>query len=204
MQYNPKIHRRRSIRLADYDYSAEGLYFVTINIKGRDCYFGHVEKGKMCLSEVGEVANQCWIDIPKHYPDVILHSHVIMPNHVHGIIEISDREEDDFEASERGFRVSPNPAHFGLQAGTKRHQFQKTLPRSLGAIVRGYKIGVTKWWRANTDLHTIWQRNYYENIIRDYEAFKNITAYIENNPQAWKQDEFYKKGIIDLELRKRG
>jgi putative transposase len=86
--YNPNIHHRRSIRLKGYDYSQEGLYFITINTKDRECLFGEIVDGKMVLNDAGKIANKCWLEIPKHFPDTVLHDHIVMPNHVHGIIEL--------------------------------------------------------------------------------------------------------------------
>jgi putative transposase len=83
------------------------------------------------------------------------------------------------------------PTHFGLRLGPQRHEFQKVIPRSLSSIVRGYKIGVTKWVRTNTMTHQLWQRNLYEHIVRDYESYKRIANYIRNNPANWEEDKFY-------------
>jgi hypothetical protein len=95
MKYNPDIHHRRSIRLKGYDYSQRGAYFVTLVTHGRQCLFGQIVDGKMQLNEGGEITNQCWMEIPKHYPHVSLDAFVIMPNHVHGIIIIAENDVDD-------------------------------------------------------------------------------------------------------------
>jgi len=86
MKYDPDIHHRRSIRLKHYDYSQPGAYFVTIVTHQRQCLFGKNFNGKMQLNECGEITNQFWMEIPKHYPDASLDEFVIMPNHIHGII----------------------------------------------------------------------------------------------------------------------
>jgi len=88
MSYNPKIHNRRSIRLKGYDYSQAGLYFITICCQDRICRYGNVVDGEMKLNDAGRIANECWLNIPEHFPNVILHEHIIMPNHIHGIIEL--------------------------------------------------------------------------------------------------------------------
>lgn len=94
MSYNPKKHHRRSIRLKGYDYSQAGLYFITICCKNKACLFGSITLGgenltpTMILNNAGKIAEECWLDIPKHFPNVILHEHMIMPNHKHGIIEL--------------------------------------------------------------------------------------------------------------------
>jgi putative transposase len=97
--YDPRIHHRRSIRLKNYDYSKAGLYFVTLCCQDRARLFGHVEDGCMILNEAGKVAEQCRLEIPNHYPKVVLHDFVIMPNHVHGIIELVDEITDGAEFS---------------------------------------------------------------------------------------------------------
>jgi len=97
MRYNPEIHHRRSIRLQGYDYSAKGLYFVTLCVQDKRCLLGSIDDGQMRLNEIGEVADHCWREIPQHYPYVVLHEHIVMPNHVHGLIEIKDRAIVDLD-----------------------------------------------------------------------------------------------------------
>lgn len=87
--YNPNIHQRRSVRVKGHDYSQEGLYFITICVQGRLCLFGEITKGKMILNDVGKIANEYWMEIPKHFSNIELHKYIVMPNHVHGIIEIA-------------------------------------------------------------------------------------------------------------------
>ena len=86
--YNPNIHHRKSIRLKGYDYTQAGLYFITICVKDRECLFGKIENDEMVLNDNGKIADECWLEIPKHFPDAVLHEHIVMPNHVHGIIEL--------------------------------------------------------------------------------------------------------------------
>lgn len=177
MAYNPKIHHRRSIRLQGYDYSKAGLYFITLCCHNRRCIFGKIvvakddPSTKMKLNDGGIIADRCWVEIPNHFPNAILHEYVIMPNHVHGIIELKNVGAENLQP--------------------RRNEFQKMIPRSIASIVKGFKIGVTKWFRNNTDIHTVWQRNYYEHIIRDDRAYRNISKYIANNPANWKGDKFY-------------
>ena len=89
-QYNPHKHHRKSIRLAGYDYSQAGLYFVTICCKGKICRFGHVENGTMVLNEYGQIAHDEWVKTAQIRPNVQLHEFVVMPNHIHGIIQLLD------------------------------------------------------------------------------------------------------------------
>ncbi len=191
-KYNPEIHKRRSIRLKHFDYSQEGLYFITICCKNREHLFGKIVEGEMILNDIGEIAEKCWLEIPNHFPNVKLHSYIIMPNHVHGIIEIvtnvgaknfSPQNDECVENQHspqndehRAKDISPQP---------------KGTSKTVGSIVRGFKIGVTKWVRQNTDIYQVWQRNYHEHIIRNENAYIKISKYIQNNPNNWNEDCFY-------------
>lgn len=83
MKYNPELHHRKSIRLKDYDYSKPGKYFITICTKYSECSFGKIHNGKMQLNEYGKIAQQCWLDIPNHFPYAKLDEFIVMPNHIH-------------------------------------------------------------------------------------------------------------------------
>jgi REP element-mobilizing transposase RayT len=170
MPYNPKIHHRRSIRLQNYDYSRPGAYFVTICVQDRSCLFGDVVGGGMRLNDAGRVACECWNDIPKHFPHVHLDAFMIMPNHVHGIF----------------FIVGPT-----MPVGAKNFSPQHGTSRTVGSVVRGFKIGVTGWLRANTDIHVVWQRNYWEHIVRDESELNRIREYIADNPARWETDRLH-------------
>lgn len=177
--YNPDHQHRQSIRLKGYDYSQDGLYFITLCTFDRKCFFGYIENSKMILNAAGNIAEQCWTDIPNHFPQVILHDYVIMPNHIHGIVEIVGANQYSPAIAKN---ISPEAA--------KNISPLRGPSQTIGSVVRGFKIGVTKWMRQNTDIQNIWQRNYYEHIIRDHNSFKNISNYIINNPSKWEQDSF--------------
>ena len=191
MSYNPNIHHRQSIRLKGYDYSQAGLYFVTLCLYGRACLFGHIENAEMILNDSGRAAQQCWLDIPNHYPNVVLHEYVIMPNHVHGIVQIVD---DGGYGECRGvckgeckgeifFAPTVDP--------TDEQMVIRGTSRTIGSVLRGFKIGVTKWMRENTNVQNVWQRNYYEHIIRTEHSYQRIAEYIVDNPAKWGDDKFY-------------
>ena len=173
MRFDPDKHHRRSIRLKEHDYSQPGAYFVTICTRDRACLFGEIVDGEMRLNEAGEIARGCWEEIPRHFPLVELDAFVVMPNHVHGIIVIQGRGERFFAPT------STAPTTTIAQSPS----------RTIGSIVRGFKIGVTKWFRANTDLHSIWQRGYYEHVIRNEAELTAIREYILGNPARWDEDE---------------
>jgi putative transposase len=200
MQFNPFKHHRRSIRLRGYDYSSEGAYFVTICTHDRACLFGQVVEGEMVLNEIGKIAEQEWLNTPEKRPNVVLDEFIVMPNHVHGIIIIdnsvgayrntprqddpSPRQDDpsprqDDPSPRQDGRTSESQAPFRSPSGT------------LGAIVRGFKSASTKQINIyrNTPGIPVWQRNYYEHIIRNADAHNRIRAYIVNNPRRWPQDE---------------
>lgn len=122
----------------------------------------------MVLNEAGRVVDECWKDIPSHFPQVELDEFVVMPNHIHGIVRIMD--------AVGAKHLSPLPSR---RPGTSH---------TLGSVIRGFKIGVTKWMRANTDVHDVWQRNYHEHIIRDEASLNRIREYMANNPASWADD----------------
>ncbi len=92
MTYNPDIHHRKSIRLKGYDYSKPGLYFVTVCTFKHGFLFGDIKNNEMELNNGGEVVKKCWYDIPHHYPNIVLDEFTVMPNHIHGIIQIKKKE----------------------------------------------------------------------------------------------------------------
>jgi len=201
--YNPNIHHRHSIRLSGYDYSQEGLYFITICVQDRKCLFGKIVgvenlQPKMILNDAGKIADNCWLEIPEHFPNAVLHEHIVMPNHIHGIIELIKSGSHNDSESNNGVQIFE----------PRRNQFQKIIPHSIGSIVRGYKIGVTKWFRNNTvvvqnfEPQPIWQRNYYEHIIRDEKSYQRISEYIINNPKNWKEDNFSNEQVQFPDLGK--
>ena len=193
--YNPQMHNRRSIRFKGYDYTQAGLYFITICCQNRACLFGEIENGKMMLNDAGAIANDCWLNIPNHFPNAILHEYVIMPNHVHGIIELVGANNHS-PVSELHSPVSKlhspkNKKNNNSVIGDNRAKNVSPLrspSKTVGSVVRGFKIGVTKWMRQNTDTFYIWQRNYWEHIIRDDISYENISQYIINNPTKWNND----------------
>jgi putative transposase len=161
-------HRRKAIRLQGYDYSQAGEYFVTICTKDREHIFGKIEGGRMLLNAFGEIVSECWKDLPNHYPCVQTDEFVLMPDHVHGIIVIS-------EADPVGEGSEPSP--------TRRYP--------LSEIVRSFKTFSAR--RINecrgTPGLSVWQRNYFEHIIRDERALERIREYINSNPERWIGDE---------------
>jgi REP element-mobilizing transposase RayT len=178
--YDRERHHRRSIRLTGFDYSAPGSYHITICTHARECLFGEITNGLMQANAHGEVALTCWHSIPSHFPNVRLDAFVVMPNHIHGIIVIDGivAETRDVEAT----HASPLP---NVPRGPQQ--------ASIGAIVGSYKSAVTRRVNAmrGTPGWPVWQRNYYEHVIRDEDEFYRIVAYIEENPRRWADDEYH-------------
>lgn len=213
MKYNPDIHHRKSIRLKEYDYSQDGMYFMTICTHDRKCLFGKITNdSEMILNNAGQMAKLCWEEIPKHYPFVALDEFVIMPNHVHGILIIDNsisgmnnknitRANDYFPtqtAKDNDSKLANNVGANDYSPLRTAHDCNRNMVRphgtskTIGAIVRGFKIGVTKWFRANTEIYTVWQRNYYEHIIRNEKSLEKIREYILNNCYTWEKDKLFK------------
>lgn len=177
LQYDPDRQHRRSIRLPGYDYTQAGAYFVTVCTYDRTCLFGEIANGEVCLSDAGRVVQMVWEDIPTHFPHVELDAFIVMPNHVHGVILIASDTVGPTH-SQGATHASPLLRPSGPQ------------PRSLGAIVGAFKSAATKRINAlrGTPGAPVWQRNYYEHIIRDDYALQRTRQYIVENPARWAED----------------
>ena len=177
MKDNPEIHHRKSIRLKDYDYSKEGLYFITICTQNRENLFGeiinkNVGAGSSCpnieLTKIGEIIKNQYFELEKHFDNIRCNEYVIMPNHFHFIIEIIE--------------------------GGKTPPLHKS---KLGNIIGYFKYQTTKEYNELMDVKNekylkLWQRNYYENIIINDEIHQKVIEYIEKNPLKWEEDKYYK------------
>ncbi len=166
MKYIPVKHHRQSIRLKGYDYSNDGAYFVTICVANRECLFGCICEGKMQLNKIGEIVHSWWNLMNQKYMNIELDDFIIMPNHLHGIIMINN------QIGSRGEVTSP------LQ------------PVSLGKIIAYFKYQSTKHINSirKTPGQKIWQRNYYERIIRNENEYYHIQKYISENSLKWNID----------------
>jgi len=171
MKYDSDKHWRRSIRLKDYDYCQEGAYFVTICTHSHKCLFGEIVSGATQLNRFGNVVNKCWLEIPHHFPNVEIDTFVVMPNHFHGILVIHDCR--------------------GTACRAPTEKFGRPTPRSLPTIIRSFKSAVTKRINAlrKTPGARLWQRNYYEHVIRNEDDLNEIRQYILDNPVKWDMDE---------------
>jgi len=191
MKFNPEIHHRRSIRLRGYDYSRNGAYFVTICSWNRECLFGSITgvksgKPEMVLNEYGEIVRDEWSRTALIRKEIDIDEFIVMPNHFHGIVFIRGRGDRPVAQMAtitnemRGDRpVAPTEDRPGPR------------PQSIGSFLAGFKSIATK--RINEIRQTpsapVWQRNYYERIVRDEIEFDRIREYIIDNPANWKDDE---------------
>ena len=199
MKYNPAIHHRHSIRLKGYDYSQEGMYFVTICCQERICRFGKIENEEMILNDAGKMIEKWCGELSHNFLDIVMDTYIIMPNHFHAII-INNGEGNPAVAAAVGadLRVCPDTldnqisGEHGNQissehTGSPLHrvvQWFKTM--STNEYIRGVK---TLGWQPFDK--KLWQRNYWEHIIRNEQSCQRIANYIINNPTNWLNDNFY-------------
>jgi REP element-mobilizing transposase RayT len=190
MRFDPKRHHRRSIRLRGYDYSQLGAYFVTICVQDRECLFGEVVEEEMRLNDAGRMVQDVWNDLPRYYPGVALDAFVVMPNHIHGIIILvgagpcacPDAGQPIVGAGPRACPDAGQPQGVARTLGLPDvvHRF-KTM------TTKRYTDGVKRFgWLPFRG--RLWQRNYYEHIIRNEESLYRIREYILTNPMRWMMD----------------
>ena len=181
MPYDPQKHHRRSIRLQGYDYASPGGYFLTIVSHQRENLFGEILNGDMHLNKFGKTAQWEWNRLESRFRNIDLDTFVVMPNHVHGIILI---EEDHALGMSQESSLNNNPAG-------KADQFGKPEQGSIATIIRSYKSSVSfriNLMRQSSGL-PVWQRNYYEHIIRNEKELAELRKYILENPLVWEKDE---------------
>jgi putative transposase len=173
----------RSIRLPGYDYSQAGAYFVTIVAQDRRCLFGSVKDGEMELNSVGKMVEKVWLEIPEHFDGVNVGIFIVMPNHIHGIIEIDNENRLSGVEARHAVPLPQNIDNF--------EAFGKPVCGSIPTIIRSFKSEVTKRYHemTNTKNTRLWQRNYYEHVIRNEMDYQTIYDYILTNPLNWEKDE---------------
>jgi len=189
MPYNPDIHHRRSIRWKGYDYSQAGMYFVTICCQNNVSRFGRIKNGGMILNDAGQMIEKWCAELSNKFSDIELYTYIIMPNHFHAIVVNNAHVGADL----RVCPTCPTPNILGgndisgEHTGSPLHavvQWFKTM--TTNEYIRGVKnLG---WQRFEKKL---WQRNYWEHIIRNEQSHQFIENYIVNNPANWEKDKFY-------------
>jgi len=188
MKYNPAIHRRRSIRLRGYDYSRSGAYFIAICAQNRQCLFGNIANGDMRLNDAGKMIQIVWNELPEYYPGIEIDEFVIMPNHFHGIVVI----------------VGAGPCacpKISANDHTEKGQPQGIAPTTnlaLPDVVHRFKTMTTKRYADGVKQSAwppfpgkLWQRNYWEHIIRNESELNHIREYIRSNHTKWDLDKLY-------------
>ena len=179
MDYIPGIHNRRSIRLHNYDYSQKGCYFITICIKNRECLFGNISDERLQLNNAGLMVKQEWEKLPDRFANIMLHEFIIMPHHFHAIVELYDNSDNCILNNSRPVDI-------------------KKSNQGLGSLIGAFKSLTTNQYIKNIKnmnwqpfQDKLWQRNFYEHIIRNDEAYNQISDYIHYNHLTWKNDKYY-------------
>jgi len=196
---NKKKPNRRSIRLKHYDYSQPGLYFITICTQNKENLFGKIENGKMILNDAGTMVNRIWLEIPTIFANTRLHQYIVMPNHFHAIVEITFSTVGAESIS--ALFVKPE-CQSNLGADIESRADIESAPTVVGVslpkIVQTFKryttIEYIKMVKQNILPRfekRIWQRNYYEHIIRNEKSYLEIAEYIISNPLKWEDDKYY-------------
>lgn len=225
MSYDPSIHHRRSIRLKEYDYSQAGLYFVTICCQNRIHRFGKIENDEMILNEYGMIGYEEWLKLSERFTNFELDVFQIMPNHLHGIIMLTNTVGAGFTPAQNAsppnadtqneiliddIRAGVNPAQNAdsqneiliddIGAGVNPAPTNITVGNMVGAyksLVANKCLDIfkLKWADVNPipQMGKLWQRNYYEHIIRNEQSYHTISNYIINNPSKWNDDKFFTK-----------
>ena len=199
MPYNPDIHRRRSIRLQGYDYSQAGACFLTVCTHERECLFGEITDGEMHLNDIGGIVAEEWLKTPIIRAAVELDEWVVMPNHFHGIAVSTDAGAINRKgAGNRNTGVHRRADDRPLERFTGRPPVASTgpKPKSIGATMAGFKSSVTSHVNAyrQTPGAEVWQRNYWDHIIRNETELNTLRRYIRTNPGRWQEDSLYATG----------
>ena len=168
---NPTLHHRLSIRLKGYDYSSQGAYFVTLCAQNREHFFGHIDDGTLCLNDAGQMVERWYNEVSRKFPVVECGEMVVMPNHFHCIWHITKQDIDT----------------------------------NIPTVVQWFKTMTTnEYIRSVKELgwmpfdKRLWQRNYFERIIRNEQAYENIRNYIQTNPERWESDQLRRKGALPV------
>ena len=210
MLYNPEIHHRHSIRLKGYDYSSQGAYFITLCCENRQHRFGEISESQMELTPCGQIATEWMENLHTQFPTIEINEYIIMPDHIHAIISIrtgnprgcpnNDGNNNNRTGTPRGCHQISTPRGCPNNNGNSNNSNTSTTSDcpeenspTIGQIIGAYKSLVAndclKWHKEhNLQMGKFWQRNYYEHIIRDEQAYENISNYIRTNPERWQSN----------------
>jgi REP element-mobilizing transposase RayT len=202
---------RRSIRLPGYDYASAGAYFVTICTQVRACVFGTIADGVMQVNDAGRMAERWWDELPRAFADTETDAFVVMPNHVHGVVVLVGADQrvcPDGDATGGARDGVDQGEHIGspLQGSPLRNR--PARPASLPRIVQWFKTMTTNEYIRGVRNHgwpafhgRLWQRDYYEQIVRDDESLQRVQAYVQANPARWLADRDNPNPIHGVERR---
>ncbi|HEY8098434.1 MAG TPA: transposase [Methylobacter sp.] len=186
-------YRISSARLKNWDYGSNAPYFVTICTGNKISYFGNIQEGQMHLSDLGQLANKYWLEIENKFPFVVLDHFVVMPNHIHGIINISrdaiyrvSNSAENTDAIKDAINRVSTDGRIGGITGNNNPMLHQNLPR----FIHWYKGRCTFEMR---EIYTnfSWQPRYHEHVIRNEESYLKISEYIQNNPLRWLEDKYH-------------
>jgi putative transposase len=188
--YDLDRHHRRSIRLKSYDYAQPGAYFVTVCVQSHLCLFGDVVDGEMGWNDAGRMVEAIWQQLPERFPAIELDASIVMPNHFHAILLVGAPLVGALPHAASAASGSP-PAARASRAPSRG----APTPLALGDIIGAYKSLTTNEYARGIRTHEwpsfhfrLWQRNYYEHVIRDDEGLNRIREYIVTNPLGWAMD----------------
>ena len=187
------MRERKLNRLNVWNYNSSGYYYVTINTKRSIHFFGHIQNGKIKLSEIGRIAHQCWIKLSDHFNYISLDKFIIMPNHFHGIIKILPFH--GYEPPTHGFNTPSERSNSPTQClnvyGTGMPvPYDKNKPqyKKLPIIIGSYKSAASKLAHKKGYENFGWHKSYYDHIVRNEDDLNRIRKYIFNNPANWDGD----------------
>ena len=168
-------YRTKSMRMQGWDYASDGAYFITICVKDKEYDFGEVVNGVMGLSEIGKQVEILWRQIEEIHKNIFLDAFIVMPNHLHGIIFVGC-DDSTTSVETHQWRVST------------KNRFGVLPKKSISSIINHFKGVTTKWTNKNGFKNFLWQKNFYDRIIRNDDELNRIRQYIIDNPMNWEQD----------------
>lgn len=199
-----KTFRIETTRLKEWDYSNPWWYYVTINTKDHQEYFGKVENEKMILNELGKIADRNWGEIPLHFINIEIDYYIVMPNHIHGILiinPIGQTKDSDLVKSRdvacKVFTKEEVETCHGKSLQENERIFSKPIKNSLSVIVNQFKGSVTRWAIRNGYNDFSWQSRFYDRIIRNEKELYNTRKYIKENPLKWELEKNAPENIFD-------
>ena len=183
-------YRIPSARAAWWNYANNGFYFITICTAGREYLFGYIQNNEMVLSEIGNIVQQEWEKSFEIRTELFCDAFVIMPNHIHGIVQIDKNEPDPVETHGRASLLQQQSK---LQPQSKKHGIAYRPPKSISSFAAGFKSSATKRINEyrNTPQLPVWQSRFHDHIIRNQDEYNRIKQYIETNPANWEKDKFF-------------